>query len=791
MTHSILISQCLQNDFVKLIGPYDELPNLLHVGHLESRRLMGENPGEGPVARVMDWAYRQPERKLSIIHIRDWHDPDDPFQEKHIREFGNHCIIDSGGCEFAFPIPDVHRQVSIVNAISNNDFVGTTLNEYLLRLAGQPVNVGLIGVWTEAKITFLSYELHTRYPTMQLAVCSALTASTSRSGHFMALEQLKRLFGVIVFDSINDFTHFLTGDALEISLPASVGTGLPEITIDGVKEGEEVSKTDLNLIRFLFRDCKKVNLNALSGGFSGNLVLGSESVDLNGIHQVPHVVKIGPHGPIGQERTAFEQVEGVLGNNAPRIVDFADMGGRGALKYRYAAMGGGFSTTFQKLYCNDLSREKIEYYLNIVFKDQLGRFYKAAKQENANLLEHYGIVPDFAESMKRKVEGVLGTSADEEILRLPTGQEFMNPYHFYKQDLPELASKAVSSAYFSYVHGDLNGANIIIDTHDNVWLIDFFHTGPGHVLKDLIKFENDLLYIFTPVNSREDLDEAVRLMDCLLRTGDLGKPLPHVDSTGLTHPEMVRTYETVRFLRSFYPPLVHEDRNPLQLFIAQFRYSGHTLIFDESNHWQKLLALYATGKLSSIIRNRLKLRGPLRVDWIDQQYTGNGKIGMTLLPGRRDYGRILRDDLLSMKSQGVTDILTLLTHNEFGRYGVPGLLEAFKETGFNSRYFPVLNQGVSSIHGMMEVIQWMDERLQDGGNIMLHCVGGLGRSGLVAACYLISKGHSAEMAISEVRRARSPRAIESTVQEEFVYKFAEYVGNQSSCRPDGSCTAGT
>ena len=51
----------------------------------------------------------------------------------------------------------------------------------------------------------------------------------------------------------------------------------------------------------------------------------------------------------------------------------------------------------------------------------------------------------------------------------------------------------------AYVHGDLNAANILVDAHHNVWVIDFFQAGPGHVLKDLAKFENDLLYLLTPI----------------------------------------------------------------------------------------------------------------------------------------------------------------------------------------------------------------------------------------------------------------------------------------------------
>jgi hypothetical protein len=38
---TVLITQCLQRDFVDPIGPHDPLPNLLHVGYSEAARLLG------------------------------------------------------------------------------------------------------------------------------------------------------------------------------------------------------------------------------------------------------------------------------------------------------------------------------------------------------------------------------------------------------------------------------------------------------------------------------------------------------------------------------------------------------------------------------------------------------------------------------------------------------------------------------------------------------------------------------------------------------------------------------
>ena len=72
---------------------------------------------------------------------------------------------------------------------------------------------------------------------------------------------------------------------------------------------------------------------------------------------------------------------------------------------------------------------------------------------------------------------------------------------------------------------------------------------------------------------------------------------------------------------------------------------------------------------------------------------------------------------------------------------------------------------------MDSLIKWIGEELKDGANIMIHCVGGLGRTGIVAASFLIQQGLSSQAAINEVRSTRSKRSIESEVQELFVYKY--------------------
>ena len=465
---------------------------------------------------------------------------------------------------------------------------------------------------------------------------------------------------------------------------------------------------------------------------------------------------------------AFERVESVLGNSAPRITDFIDYKERGGIKYRYASMGKGKSTTFQKLFDSDIPLNKVEKFLDIVFKDQLGKFYNARTYEKSNLLEYYGNDPKRADRLKPRIERVLGKPANDTILTLPTGQEFPNPYIFTRDDLEKLMKLNHRSSFFSYVHGDLNGANIMIDPQENVWLIDFFHTHKGHVLRDLIKLENDLLYIYTPLETVEDMDEAILLSEELFGIRDLAQPLRPVEETKLTKPRFIRTYETLKILRSYYPPLIEHDRDSLQLIIGQLRYSLHTLLFFESNIIQKRWALYNSGHFCRLIKERVLSGGRLRVNWLSHNLLPAGDIGLTILPGRKDYSRSVDEDLKQLKTYGVNTIIPLITDDEFGHFGVSNLLEKYQEYEFNVHRLAIMDQLVSSDDEMKDLVKYIDEAVKKNEKVLLHCVGGLGRSGLAAASYLKYKGLNSDEAIKAVRKVRGPRTVESKIQEEFV-----------------------
>jgi protein-tyrosine phosphatase len=169
----------------------------------------------------------------------------------------------------------------------------------------------------------------------------------------------------------------------------------------------------------------------------------------------------------------------------------------------------------------------------------------------------------------------------------------------------------------------------------------------------------------------------------------------------------------------------------------------------------------------------LQYGGPLSPAWIDRRYTGAGRLALSPLPGLPMVERSLPADLETLQRQGVQQVVCLLEDHEFAQWGVADLLAAYHNAGFSVRRDPIRDHSVGSIDAMRETVSWLSETLDGGGSVLVHCVGGLGRSGIVVACYLVAAGLSAEDAIAEVRRTRSPFAIETAEQEEFVRLFAD------------------
>ena len=154
-----------------------------------------------------------------------------------------------------------------------------------------------------------------------------------------------------------------------------------------------------------------------------------------------------------------------------------------------------------------------------------------------------------------------------------------------------------------------------------------------------------------------------------------------------------------------------------------------------------------------------------------------GKIGVTFAPGKHDrefpsgpWARDLATDLDAIVAWPARALVTLIEPHEFSLLGIPRLGDEARRRGLEWLHLPIRDV---STPDRAFVAAWpihsetLRGRLAAGENIVVHCRGGLGRAGMIAARLLVETGIDPESAMARVRSVR-PRAIETPAQEDWV-----------------------
>ena len=168
---------------------------------------------------------------------------------------------------------------------------------------------------------------------------------------------------------------------------------------------------------------------------------------------------------------------------------------------------------------------------------------------------------------------------------------------------------------------------------------------------------------------------------------------------------------------------------------------------------------------------------PIRVDPVRLK-DGYGRIGVTLCPGKKypwglagNWDRDLDLDLDRIRRWGATAVVSLITREEIMDLEVQGLSRAVADRHMEWWHLPIPDgqpPGPEFEKAWVHAGAAIRDRLRLGFDVLVHCKGGLGRAGTVAARLLVEFGERPDDAIDRVREARSPNALETRDQERHV-----------------------
>ena len=177
------------------------------------------------------------------------------------------------------------------------------------------------------------------------------------------------------------------------------------------------------------------------------------------------------------------------------------------------------------------------------------------------------------------------------------------------------------------------------------------------------------------------------------------------------------------------------------------------------------------------IQPRTSLAHPLQIAEVVPNL-GMGKIGLTLCPGKvqstgltGSWARDLSLDVEAISEWNASVVLTLVEAEELARLQVPNLGKAVRDRHMEWLHLPIRDRDVPDAAfeaAWIETGEQLRARLRLGFNVLIHCMGGLGRAGTIASRLLVELGWRPRDSIREVRRVR-PGALETRGQEDFVH----------------------
>lgn len=597
---TIIIGDGLTNDVLSPAHQFEASKE--NVGQREIARLLGKGKsfGDGPLPSFLRHALEARTRGESVHLVL--------LQRAEAERTPGHRRASRTGDPFSFvqPIVEVAAE-SIVLAAASDMFPWSQLLETIGRISGieavsedvrnENVRFLVVGCHTEKHILAIASFLRRVLGFSEVAVSSHLIGSATQEAHLATLRHNLPEIGVRVFLDLEETATYAGLDP-----SAFTHFDAHPCTIEPRELRERIAE-HRRIIELLCMHWTRARLRPLAGGFSGSLLFLAEGWK-GEARTEPMVLKIDSFRQMRRELDGYYQVRDFFGKHMPTYGYPVAEGDALGVGMELAAMEGGTETlqdTFE----------------NVEGDEALGRFM--VRLEKAMSLLSDKLYQNTRERAWVTPYRAFGLHAAQQQTWLRDNADVILQYLAEANgstatvDAEQLVSlvRAITAnedgmeTEICLVHGDLNLANVICDSGDNPWIIDWTHCGPAPVESDFAKLENDVKFVMTKEFDVDDLPRLRTFEEYLVaqQTPADVDGLPEVLKFARWDLRFRKILGAVRKIRQACFTLKQSD-DWLVYRIALLKYALHTLSFDkrrgrgECDVPQLMYALYSVEHLA-------------------------------------------------------------------------------------------------------------------------------------------------------------------------------------------------
>ncbi len=438
----------------------------------------------------------------------------------------------------------------------------------------------IVGCHTDRRILGIASFLRNVWRCPHVAVSPHLVGSSTQEAHFAALRHTLPAAGIEVILDLEAAATFASLDPRPFT-----AFGCAPVAIEPPEAMAALDDAGRRIVELLCLHWSRTRLRPLAGGFSGSLLFLADGWIGKHVPTFGYPVARGESIGVGMDLAAMEGRPETLQDT------FEDAEGEDAMDRFLLRLDKALALLSDKLYGNTRDASWVVPYRVFGLHTEQQAIWM---RENGDVVLGY-LDETGAEAPRVQVRQI------EKLLRLIAANE------------DGVDSEVCLS------HGDLNFANVICDDGDNIWFIDWTHSGQAPLDLDFAKLESDVKFVMSKDFDLDDLSRLRRLEEYLLShriPADLAS-LPEDLKFVKWDLRFRKILDAVRRIREACFRLKEEDEW-LVYRVALLKYALHTLSFDkrrDRGECELPALMYALYSVESLVFDlvaddfHLKIRG--------------------------------------------------------------------------------------------------------------------------------------------------------------------------------------